>query len=305
MLAVLCLCASSAGSLHAQTIDDGIMMGRNELFIGNLYTHDSWDEYWEGTLKRDNGNIGTITTRTSTLFANYGVTDRLNIIATVPYVWTEASQGVLRGMDGFQDVTFAAKYSVIDRPLLGNGALRVIAGVSGGVPLTNYTPDFQPLSIGLGSKRIAGRFTMNFQTEPGWFVNGSTAYGWRSTVTLDRPFYFTDGRLFLTDEVEMPNVFDYVVSTGYMKRGLMTSVSFSQQRTQGGGDIRRQDMPFVSNRMNFSRVSGMVMTPLPKLRNLNVHFAYGYTVDGRNVGQSSTFTVGLLYKFRFHGGESR
>ena len=37
-----------------------------------------------------------------------------------------------------------------------------------------------------------------------------------------------------------------------MKSGLNTAFSLSQQQTLGGGDIRRQDMPFVSNRMNFS-----------------------------------------------------
>jgi hypothetical protein len=31
-------------------------------------------------------------------------------------------------------------------------------------------------------------------------------------------------------------------------------ITFSQQTTLGGGDIRRQDMPFVSNRMNLSRI---------------------------------------------------
>ena len=45
----------------------------------------------------------------------------------------------------------------------------------------------------------------------------------------------------------------------------MAELSFAQQRTQGGGDIRRQDMPFVSNRMDFSKLGGMVMYPIPKL----------------------------------------
>ena len=75
----------------------------------------------------------------------------------------------------------------------------------------------------------------------------------------------------------------------------MAQASFMQQRTLGGGDIRRQDIPFVSNRMNFSKVGAMVMYPVPKLRDLAFQFAYGYTVDGRNVGQANTFTTGLLY----------
>jgi hypothetical protein len=301
----LVLVASLSVSLHAQTIDDGIMMGKHSLFTGDVYSHDSWDQYWEGTLKRGNGNIGTLTTQTDVWSANYGITDRLNVIGTIPYVWTRASQGVLHGMRGFQDVTIAGKFSFLEMPSTKVGSLRAIAVVAGGLPLTSYTPDFQPLSIGSASRRVAGRLTLNVQTSPGWFLNGSTAYTWRSKVTLDRPYYYTDGHLFLSNEVDMPDVADYVVSAGYLKRGLMTTLSFSQQRTQGGGDIRRQDMPFVSNRMNFSKVGGMVMYPLPKLRDLGFQFAYAYTMNGRNVGQATTFTTGLLYWYHAGGRPAR
>lgn len=292
-------------ALHAQTVEDGIMLGKGQLFTGTLYTHDSWDEYWEGTRKRDNGNIGTITTESVTWFANYGVTDRLNVIASVPRVWTSASQGVLTGMEGVQDLTLAAKYAAFDGVATPAGALSLIGVVAGGIPLTDYTPDFQPLSIGFGSKRVAGRFTGMLHTGPGPFATGSLGYTWRDTVTLDRPYYFTDGKLFMTDEVDMPEVFDWSVQAGYMKQGLMAAAVFSQQRVRGGGDIRRQDMPFVSNRMNFSRVGGMVMAPVPKLRDLAFHFSYMYTLDGRNVGQATTLTGGLSYKFHFLGRASQ
>ena len=233
--------------------------------------------------------------------ATTACTDRLNVIGTIPYVWTRASQGVLAGMSGFQDITLAAKYSFLERPAAKYGSLRAIVVGSGSLPLTDYSPDLQPLSIGLASKRVSGRFTINFQSNPGWFLNGSTAYTWRGHVTLDRPYYYTDGQLFLTDEVAMPNVVDYVVSAGYLKRGLMAKFSFSQQSTRGGGDIRRQDIPFVSNRMNFSRVGAMAMYPIPKLASLAVQIAYAYTVDGRNVGQATTVTAGVLYRYHVYG----
>lgn len=282
----------------AQTIDDGIMLEKRGLLTGNLYSRDSWDEYWEGGLKRGNGNIGKLTTQTNVWFANYALTRRFNVIAMVPHVWTRASQGVLHSMSGFQDLTLAGKYSFLERPSTPVGTLRAVAVVSAMIPLTDYTPDFYPMSIGSASKRVAGRGTLHMQTSRGLFLSGSASYAWRSTVTLDRPFYFTDGRLFLTDRVDMPNVFDYVASGGYMRRGLMAALTFTQQRTLGGGDIRRQDMPFVSNRMNFSRVGAMVMSPIPKITNLGFQVGYAYTIDGRNVGQSNTFTAGLLYQFR-------
>ena len=285
----------SAVPLDAQTVDDGIMLRKGTLFAGAVYSHDSWDTYWEGELERDNGNVGTVTTQSNALFGNYAVTDRLNVIAMAPYVWTRASQGVLSSMQGFQDITVAAKYSLFARRAGTLGSLRAIAVGSASLPLTDYTPDFAPMSIGSGSKRVSGRLTLNTSSEGGLYLNGSTAYSWRGGVRLDRPYYYTDGQLFFTDEVDMPNVFDYVVSGGYLKRGLMATASWSQQSTLGGGDIRRQDMPFVSNRMNFSRVSAMVMAPMPRLHRLSFQFAWAHTVRGRNVGQATTLTGGVLY----------
>jgi len=301
ILAAVLLGASLAAPLQAQTVDDGIMIARHSLFTGAVYSHERWDQYWEGALKRVNGNIGTITTQSSNWFANYGVTDRLNVMATIPYIWTRPSQGVLTGMSGFQDVTLAGKFRMLETRASTHGLLRVFAVASAGLPLTNYSPDLQPLSIGFASKRVSGRLTLNYQSNPGWFLNGSTSYTWRRHVTLDRPYYFTDGQLFLTDEVTMPGVVDYVASAGYMRGGLMTAFSFSQQRTQGGGDIRRQDIPFVSNRMDFSKVGGMVMYPVPKLHYLALQLAYAYTIDGRNVGQATTFTTSVLYRGRLDG----
>jgi hypothetical protein len=293
------LLALVAAGLHAQTIDDGLLMPRRQLWTGLVYTHDSWDEYWEGTLKRVNGNIGTVTTQSLYWFSNYGVTNRLNVIATLPYVWTHASQGVLHGMSGFQDLTVAAKLSLLETPFTKAGSLRAIVAVAGATPLSDYTPDFLPLSIGSASSRLAGRATLYFQAPGGWFVNGTAAYTWRGNVKLDRPSYFTDGHLYLSDEVAMPDVFDYAVSVGYMRNGLMVPISFSQQVTLGGGDIRRQDAPFVSNRFDVSAVDALVMHPVPKVKNLAARLAARYTVGGRNVGRSTTLSAGLLYTFRF------
>jgi hypothetical protein len=296
-LATVCVLLSLAASARAQTIDDGIMVAKRSLFTGGIYGHESWDEYWEGALKRENGNVGTVTTQTNVWYANYGVTDRLNVIAMLPYIWTEASQGVLHGSQGFQDLTLAAKWNFLERPVTKGSTLRTFAVLSGGIPLTGYNIELLPLSIGTGSSRLSGRFTANLQAGSGWYINGSTAYTWRSNTTLDRPYFFTDDEFVMSDQVDMPNVFDYVVNLGYMKNGLNTTFALSEQQTLGGGDIRRQDMPFPSNRMNFIKVGGMVMYPVPKLRALAFQFSYAYTAKGRNVGQANSYAVGLLYTF--------
>ena len=54
-------------------------------------------------------------------------------------------------------------------------------------PLTNYTPDYFPLSIGMASTNVAARLTGNYHLKSGWYVNASGAYTMRSNVKLDRP----------------------------------------------------------------------------------------------------------------------
>ena len=68
---------------RAQTVEDGIMLTKGTLFAGQIYSHDDWTEYWEGELKRANGNIGTLTTQSNHWFGNYGVSDPLNIMGSV------------------------------------------------------------------------------------------------------------------------------------------------------------------------------------------------------------------------------
>jgi hypothetical protein len=287
-----------AAAAQAQTTTDGLMMPKNNFCTGFMGTYDKWTDYWEGSLKRENGNIGSITTTSVMWFGNYGVSDKLNILASVPFVMTKASAGTMHGMQGIQDLMVNVKYKFLRKPI--DSAVFSAFVVGGlGTPLTNYSPDFLPLSIGMASKQANVRLNLNYFTKMKLYVNGSVGYTFRSNVELDRESYYSDGEIYFTNQVDMPNVLDFSFSVGYINRGLETKLSYIQQNTQGGGDIRRQDMPFVSNQMNFSKVEALAMYYLPKPKYFAVRGAYSYTVAGRNVGQSSTVLAGLLYTFHF------
>lgn len=292
------LAFAAAAGAGAQTIDDGLMMPRRQLCTGFVYAHDAWDRYWEGTLERGNGNIGTLTTQSVSWMGTYGVTDRLNVIAMLPWVTTGASRGVMAGLSGVQDVTFAVKWTALQAPLTSRGTLRAFAVASAGLPATDYTPDFLPMSIGLHSRRAAARATLNWESEPGFFVEGTGSYTWRGNVTLNRDAYYDGEHLVMSNEVAMPDVVDYTFRVGYWKHGLYLPVSFTQQITAGGHDIRRQDAPFVSNRMNFSRVDVVAAYYLKSPRFV-FRAGVSHVVSGRNVGQSTAVQAGILYTFRF------
>ncbi len=298
--ALLFVLALAQANLRAQTLDDGIMLSRLKYCTGIFYSYDYWDHYWEGSLNRVNGNIGTVTTRSVQYIGNYGVTDHLDLLVSVPYVYTHASKGVLHGQSGFQDVVLGAKYKLLSLPVRGWGAVRTFAVVSGAIPMSNYTPDDAPLSIGTHSKHAAGRATLNYLGRNGLYLNGSAAYTFRGNVTLDRSSYYTNGQLYLSNQVAMPNQFDYIVTAGYRKNDTTLTAGFSQQQTRGGGDIRPQDVPFVSNRVNASKLIATLTYPLPHLHDMQYWFIYSNTFDGRNVGSSNTLTSGFLYTFDFN-----
>ena len=55
----------------AQTDIDGIMMQKNFFCVGPTVGYSSWKNYWEGTFKRDNANLGTVSS-TAAMMAQPG-----------------------------------------------------------------------------------------------------------------------------------------------------------------------------------------------------------------------------------------
>lgn len=294
-LSVLAALTVGVRASRAQTLEDAEMLQRHELHATVMYGHDSWDQYWEGGLKRANGNVGTVSTSSITTTAAFGINQRLTMLASLPYVWTEASQGVLHGMSGRQDFTLMAKYRLLNPLIGGRARLKVLAVGAAAAPTSNYTPDFLPMSIGLHSKRLVARGAAHLQDRTGWFFDGYAERQFRSNVTLDRSSYYTNGQLFESNEVAMPDVAQYQATLGWQVGPWCIPVGITEQRTLGGGDIRRQDMPFVSNRMNFTTAHAELMYFLPAVSGLRLDLGAAHTLSGRNVGQSTMIMTGFTY----------
>jgi len=295
---LLLLMVSLTAPALAQIPTDGLMMPTGALCTGFMYQHDSWKEYWEGPLKRDNLNIGQFTGQNVMWYGVYGVSPKLNLMAALPYVANKVSLGTLMPMSGLQDLSVAGKYKLLEVQA-GPGKFYTFVGAQFSAPMSNYSPDFLPISLGLHTKNGGGRLTLNYTLANGFYLNTNGGYTWRSNTKLDRPAYFTDGTYYSSDIVDMPNTVDYKVDVGYHKGALQAELTYMQMNTLGGGDIRRQDMPFASNRMNAQRVGVLLMYYVPFIKNLGVRGAVNYTVGGRNVGQTTSIIGGILYTIRF------
>lgn len=295
--ALIAALLGASAPLGAQMLDDGLMIRPGQLRVSVDHASESWREYWEGTRRRTNDNIGTLTTQSTVTSLAYGVNRRLSAFVALPYVSTRANAGVLAGMQGVQDMALGLKARLFEVTPTERTTLRATTLVGGGMPLSNYTPDFLPMSIGLGARHARVRAAMHLRDKSNFFADVSAGYQWRSNVTLDRPAYFTDGQLVSSSEVAMPDVRDAMLAVGYQNARWCVPVALMQQRTLGGGDIRRQDMPFVSNRMDFTRVQAHVMYTLRSLP-LILNSGAMTTLSGRNVGRSTMYTLGVTYLVR-------
>lgn len=290
-------CIASSDIVSAQTDLDAIMMNKKQFCQGLTYDYSSWDHYWEGTFKRDNENLGTVSTQAIMYMPNYGITNNLNVMASVPYVWTKATQGTLHGINGLQDLSVFVKW----RPLMfssGKNKFSVFAIGGFATPLSNYIVDYLPLSIGLGSTNLSARGMIDYRRDH-FTVTGSATYTWRSNVKIDQSDYY-DTELHQTNEIEMPNVTMYQLRTGYRGKYLIAEAVLTKTNTLGGYDIPKNGSQLYPNlKMNSTVVGGSVKYTLKKLTNVAFTGGINYVVAGRNVGQSTAFNVGAYYAFYF------
>jgi len=280
----------------AQTEIDGIMMAKNNYCSGLMYNYSSWDQYWEGTLKRNNLNLGTVSTTMIAYMGNYGVSDKLNVLFGLPYIKTKASAGTLHGMQGLQDLSLWVKWMPYEKEF-GKSTLSfyAIGGVS--VPVSDYTPDLLPLSIGLRSKTLSLRAMADYQIGA-WFATASATYVVRDKVTLDRESYYTT-QLHNTNEVAMPDASTVNIRAGYRTGRLVAEAIWNKWTTLGGFDITRNNMPFVSNRMNASMLGINLKYNLKKIEGLSLIANGNITLSGRNMGQASTLGGGAFFIIDF------
>jgi hypothetical protein len=293
LIILICFIASSS---MAQTDMDGLMMDKSFFCAGATYGTSTWKNYWEGTLKRENLNLGKVSTNNIMIMGNYGLTNKLNVIFGIPYVKTKASAGQLKGQQGVQDLSLFVKWVGYEKQIK-RGTLRgiLIGGIS--APLTNYTPDLLPLSIGLNSKTASVRAMVDYQ-KGNWFGTASGTYVFRNNVKLDRNAYYTT-EMHYTNEVLMPNASNFNIRAGYRSETWIVEAIANRWNTLGGFDITRNNVPFVSNKMNATTVGLHVKYDTPFVNGLSLVADGMSTISGRNTGQASGFQVGIFYIMDF------
>ena len=290
--------AFAAMTIHsyAQTDMDALMMAKNNFCTGFMYGNSSWKNYWEGTLKRDNQNLGTVSSQMIGIMGNYGIKDNLNILFSVPYFNNKASAGTLIGRSGIQDLTLTVKWMPIETTI-GKADFALYALGSYSTPLAKYVNDYLPLSIGFGARTGMIRLMTDYQLG-NFFTTASAAFFSRSNVSIDRIAYYTT-RMHYTNQVEMPTMSNFNFRAGYRSGKGYAEAIVDIMKTNGGFDISRNNMPFLSNQMNASRVGLGFKYNFGKVEGLSAVGNAMYTIAGRNMGQATSISAGVFYILDF------
>lgn len=286
---LLLLCGSA---IFAQSPTDGIMMPKGQLCILGQYSNSSWENYWEGEKKRSNLNLGTFTSQSALLMGNYGVTKNLNAMIGLPYVWNSADVSYITPQKGIQDLMVFLKYQALEASVAG-GTFKVQATGGLSTPVSNYTPDLLPFSIGLHSKTASLRAIVNYTADFGLYVTAQAGHTWRSNTTIDHNAYIFDNELIYSDEMPVPNVFDYSARLGFIKPRFQAEVWYDAFTSLSGDDIRYNEMPQATNKMNAGQAG--VFVKYFVIKRLALQGSVAQVLSGRNVGEALNWTVGTTY----------
>jgi hypothetical protein len=292
--------AFGANALFAQTPTDAFMMPPGQICLAATYSNTSWSNYWQGTQKLTNDNVGTLTTQTITPMFALGIIDNVNVLAGINYISSQPSAGTMAGTAGWQDGALWIKYEPLSRTL-GPGTIHGIATFGFSFPVGNYVPEY-PYSIGLGCTNTSLSGLLEYDHESGVYLRGQAQYNERGTTTISEDSYYTT-QMYYSDQVVIPEALNYEITAGYRpSNGIWYAEAFySGQHTNGGFDIRPWQAPFPSNQMNYSLIGGDARYFFSMVKGLGVMAEVSDVLAGRNVGESFTVSGGVTYQFGIWG----
>jgi len=274
----------SAGVLNAQGPFDGYLKGKRKLDIAPSFSNNSSKKY-QGA----QGQIYDIGYRGSLLsiFAEYGLTENLDLIGMGSYIFTPTQ-------DGLQDGGLFAKYRFWKTNPNGKYRLHALFGSGLGFPLSDYE---STANGALGTKAIAvpASLILQLETPSGFFVNLTSGYNWRldraseadiAAVRKQRPDY----------QPPVPaNYATFLIKIGFPAAWYYLDAWFEWRNTQGGADYLPDvpDLPQMYG-VSYRQIGGTAY--YSENRKTGFYVSSGYILGGRNVSRIFRITGGLVFK---------
>ncbi|CAM1345628.1 transporter [Tenacibaculum amylolyticum] len=275
---------------NAQGMYDGFGIKKGDLSVTASYARSEFDEFYLGDVKQDAVPAhGQINQDIYTLFAKYGITDRLSAIVKVPYFSASNTSNTPDPINGntsisdFQDISIALKLNAYEFNFK-KADLRFLTGVTAVIP-TGYEPN-GILAIGSGAFGIDVRAGLHLQTDIGFFSTLFAGYNFRGDA---------DNNLTPGGEFNVPNAFVTTGKIGYASKFIYVEAWADYANSETGIDIGTP--AFVGNfpetNVDYARIGLTVYKEI--IPNLGISAGIGKVIEGRNLGDSIIYSGGITY----------
>lgn len=291
-ITLICLTAQNA---IAQGLVDGFFNKKGEASLSLSYSNSKFDSFYVGKTKIDGVPAhNEISQNIFNFYANYGITDKLTAIVSLPYISAEGDgdpdpiNGTTEQSD-IQDLNVMVKYAFY-KDELSSGNMTYFGAFGGSIPL-GYEPN-GILSIGNGAPALDAKLGMHYYNNNGIF--GTLAFGYTVRGYADNNLNLGDG-----SDFNAQNSISTLLKVGYNCKMFYIDAWFdSQSSSNKGVDIGGEGFfgNFPETRVNYARVGGDLFVPI--VNNFGVSIGIGATVDGRNLGNATTYTGGIVYSIR-------
>ncbi len=254
-------------SSFSQGLLDGYMKGKGNTDVALSASFESGSDFFiaEGTttLSRSISSVN--------LFAAYGVTDWLDVVASLPYISNDGKES------GLQDASLFLRLKVAEISV-NDVKARFMLGAGYQLPLTDYETE-SAFAIGQQgeSKEIRGIV----QLEKGhYFMMLKVGYSFRNNPVTD--------------------ALPLVAKVGIAKEKYYADLFVDYLEADGGtnyipGTPLSRQPPFQELGVSYLRIGGNYYRPLAPAIGGVVGAAY--TLDGRNIGKTFRVSAGIVAKF--------
>lgn len=272
---VVCRTAALSLLLAALPLTPGLALDINgfmpEAARGDLavsYTAESWDEFWVGETRVSDPGVGEVETDSLAVWFQWGFTDNFALVANLPYVDT-TSDGLAGFEDsGLQDLSVLLKYR-----FLSSGPHNLVAGLGVRTAASDYEGNL-PVDIGDDTTDALLRLVYQFQRE-GFYFSQQVGYDIRGE--------------------DAPDGFPLYTELGFTYGRITYSGFYSRLIADGGFDIGDPGFTFPGLQEEYSRAGLKVYGRITD--RVGLSGLYFTTLDGRNTGDASGFSIGVNFGF--------
>lgn len=270
--------------LQAQSLVVGFMAGKGHGAVAFTGTAERYESVYLVPEKIQGVPVfGEIRVSSISAYVNYGITDKLEAIVSLPYIKSEGrgnNEGYTNSRSGLQDISGLLKFKAFSTEVAGS-TLDLLGVVGASTPASNYQSNDgleYIIAIGNRAQKLNTLGVAHLKMPSGVFLTGQAGYSYRNR--------------------QVPNAFIADAKVGYAGLNLYAEGWASvQQSSSKGTDILQPGFTgnFTATRVNFTRVGVSVFKPLAK--GFGVVAGASQYVSGRNLGKSTGLSLGASYNY--------